>query len=45
MLDSNDLSEWNFTGQDLTNAQLYRATLTDANLAGANLTRRLGAPH
>ena len=34
----NDLSGWDFSGQDLTNAQLSQATLTDTNLAGATVT-------
>ncbi len=34
----NDLTGWNFSGQNLTNASLYASTLTNANLSGANLT-------
>jgi uncharacterized protein YjbI with pentapeptide repeats len=35
---SNDLTGWDFSGQNLTNANLESSTLTNANLAGANLT-------
>jgi uncharacterized protein YjbI with pentapeptide repeats len=34
----NDLTGWNLSGQDLTNASFALSTLTGANLAGANLT-------
>ncbi len=32
-----DLSGWDFSGQNLTNAALSSSTLTNANLTGANL--------
>ena len=34
----NDLTGWDFSGQNLTNANLNSSTLTQANLSGANLT-------
>ena len=34
----NDLTGWDFSGQNLTDASLDASTLTNANLAGANLT-------
>jgi uncharacterized protein YjbI with pentapeptide repeats len=37
-LGENDLTGWNFSGQNLTNADLRLSTLTNANLAGAVVT-------
>jgi uncharacterized protein YjbI with pentapeptide repeats len=34
----NDLSGWDFSGQNLTGAHMYGARLTNTNLSGANLT-------
>jgi polyhydroxybutyrate depolymerase len=36
---SNNLTGWDFSGQDLTNANLGLSTLIDANLTGAMVTR------
>ena len=38
VLDSNDLTGWDFAGQNLADASFQYATLTGANLRGANLT-------
>jgi uncharacterized protein YjbI with pentapeptide repeats len=38
ILDSDNLSGWNFTGQNLTNANLNSVVLSGANLSQANLT-------
>jgi uncharacterized protein YjbI with pentapeptide repeats len=37
-LGANDMSAWNFAGQNLMGADMSWSTLTGANLAGANLT-------
>ena len=37
-LASNDLTGWDFPGQNLTNASLWSSTLTDADFTTANLT-------
>ena len=34
----NDLSGWDFSGQNLTNADLCSSTLTNADLSGATVT-------
>ena len=36
-LSFNDVTGWDFSGQDLTNGGFYATTLTSANLTGANL--------
>jgi uncharacterized protein YjbI with pentapeptide repeats len=38
LADDNDLTGWDFSGQDLTGAYLSDSTLTSVNLSGANLT-------
>ena len=38
VLYSNNMTDWDFSGQNLTKAHLYSSTLTNANLTGANLT-------
>ncbi len=40
-LSRNDLSGWNFAGQNLTHAYFNSATLTGADLSGANLTQAI----
>jgi uncharacterized protein YjbI with pentapeptide repeats len=37
-LSENDLSGWDFHGQNLSTASLYNSTFTNADLSGANLT-------
>jgi uncharacterized protein YjbI with pentapeptide repeats len=38
---NNDLTAWDFSGQDLTNAVLQDSTLANANLSGANFTNAI----
>jgi Asp-tRNA(Asn)/Glu-tRNA(Gln) amidotransferase A subunit family amidase/uncharacterized protein YjbI with pentapeptide repeats len=40
-LNNNDLTAWDFGGQDLADAYLHESTLTNANLSGANLVNTI----
>jgi len=40
-LEYDDLTGWNFSGQDMTSANFYSATLTNATLTNANLTNAI----
>ncbi len=43
-LERNDLSHWNFSGQDLTNANFKWATLSSTDLTGADVTGPTSGP-